>query len=346
MIKNLLNLNEDELFYKAYFQASKNSTSLKNFLKTVNLKEAKKRRLIIPELIPETISYQMRDEEYFSADKQKNVFISIHNRYTPAFTHRHIFFEIAYVYSGFCFQNIGEKRIKFSQGDFIFIAPGVYHTMEVFDDKSIIFNILIRKGTFHQVFLPLAKGKDIQSKFFREGLYDAHRIEYLVYHTKDKKKDFIKKIYEEQLINDDYSDQILIGMLIILTADIMRNFQNNMSCAYSRKTIENNKGFAVLAYMQENSESLNLKEMAARLNCSISHCSRLIRNSTGMSFNDWKRVLRIRKAENMLINTKKSINEISLALGYENTETFIRLFRKELHITPKKYREEIQNQQD
>ena len=57
----------------------------------------------------------------------------------------------------------------------IFIAPGVYHTMEVFQDDSIVFNILIQQKTFHQMFLPLAKGDDIQSKFFKEGLYNQHQ---------------------------------------------------------------------------------------------------------------------------------------------------------------------------
>ena len=45
----------------------------------------------------------------------------------------------------------------------------------------------------------------------------------------------------------------------------------------------------------------------------------------------------------MLLNTNMTMNEISLALGYENTETFIRLFRKELHITPGRYREQMKN---
>ena len=65
-----------------------------------------------------------------------------------------------------------------------------------------------------------------------------------------------------------------------------------------------------------------------------------------MSFNDWKRTLRIRRAENMLINTSKTVNEISLSLGYENTETFIRLFRKELHVTPGEYRRIISRHVD
>ena len=60
-----------------------------------------------------------------------------------------------------------------------------------------------------------------------------------------------------------------------------------------------------------------------------------------MGFSEWKRILRVRRAENLLLNTGMSINDISLALGYENTETFIRLFLRVLHITPGKYREEM-----
>ena len=150
MIDDLLrNLNDDERFYRAYFEAAKKPETLKKFLAGVNVDDARKRHLIIPELLPENISYQMNDDEYFSPDDPRNVFVSPHNRYTPAFTHRHSFFEIAYVYSGQCTQNIGTNRVKFMEGDFIFIAPGIYHTMEVFDDASIILNILIRKGTFH-----------------------------------------------------------------------------------------------------------------------------------------------------------------------------------------------------
>ena len=119
----LLNLNDDELFYRSYFEAGKRPDTLRKFLRSVDVDDARRRHLIIPELLPENISYQMNDDEYFSPDDSRNVFISPHNRYTPAFTHRHVFFEIAYVYSGRCTQNIGSGRVRFSAGDFIFIAP-------------------------------------------------------------------------------------------------------------------------------------------------------------------------------------------------------------------------------
>ena len=211
----------------------------------------------------------MNDDEYFPKDDPRNVFISPHNRYTPAFLHRHSFFEIAYVYSGHCQQTIGLGRKEFHSGDMIFIAPDVYHTMEVFDDASLIVN-----------------------------------------------------------------------MLIAMSARLMRNFQDSLESSYSREDVQKDEGFLVLDYIQKHLKDVNLSEVAEHFGFSLSHCSRLIKKTTGLGFNEWRRSLRIRRAENMLVNTDLTVGEISLELGYENTETFIRAFKKNLHVTPGKYREE------
>ncbi len=71
---------------------------------------------------------------------------------------------------GICVQNIGLKRLNFLQGDFIFIAPGGFHNIEVFDDETAVFNILLRKATFYQMFAPLMKQHDIVSEFFPKRL--------------------------------------------------------------------------------------------------------------------------------------------------------------------------------
>ncbi len=85
--------------------------------------------------------------------------------------------------------------------------------------------------------------------------------------------------------------------------------------------------------MQSHLEDVTLQDIADHFGFSLSYCSRLIKSTTGQSFNDWKRLLRIQKAERLLVNTQKSVADISEILGYENPETFIRAFKKELHIT-------------
>lgn len=335
-------LNPDEKFYKDYYRAGHSLQELKTFLSGIDKDDAIRRHLVIPDLLPEIISYEMNDEEYFKEGEQRNVYISRHNRYTPAFLHRHNFFEIVFVYHGTCTQNIGTTRKNFSEGDVIFITPGIYHTMAVFQDDSIVFNILIQQKTFHQMFLPLSRGNNLQSQFFKEGLYNQHRLEYLVYHTKTSWKSFVLKMYYEHLHHDVFSDQILIGMMTYLSADMMRRFQDTMESSYSSNHTRGLEDFMVLNYIHEHINTVTLADISRHFVFSLSYCSKLIKNTTGMGFNEWKRALRIRKGERLLVNTTNTVNDISLSLGYENTETFIRIFKKETGMTPGQYRKQSQ----
>ncbi|MDO4942300.1 MAG: AraC family transcriptional regulator [Lachnospiraceae bacterium] len=341
-LNQIIYLNQDEQFYKDYYEASASHASLKKFLSSVDIEDAIDRHLVIPELLPEIISYEMNDDEYFSENDGRNVFISRHNRYTPAFMHRHDFFEIIFVFTGKCTQTIGLSRKQFKEGDVIFIAPGIYHTMEVFDDDSAVFNILLRKSTFYQMFTPLMKGHDLLSKFFSEGLYNSQQIEYVIFHPGQtdliELQNQLLELYKEHLFHDAYSDQIMVGLLTRLNAKIMREHHDTMESSYSENDHRSQEHFMVMSYIQEHLTTVTLTDVASHFGFSTSYCSRLIKSSTGQGFNEWKRMLRMRHAEQMLLNTKKSISEISASLGYENPETFIRAFKKELHMTPSKYR--------
>ena len=90
--------------------------------------------------------------------------------------------------------------------------------------------------------------------------------------------------------------------------------------------------------MQEHLKEVTLADVAEHFNFSISYCSRLIKSSTGVSFNDWKRTFRLRKAEHLLLSSNYTITQISDTVGYANPESFIRTFKKEFHLSPSEYR--------
>jgi AraC-like DNA-binding protein len=48
--------------------------------------------------------------------------------------------------------------------------------------------------------------------------------------------------------------------------------------------------------------------------------------------------LRLKKACQLLIKTRKSVSEIVMLCGFENSSSFIRLFKKRLKLTPVSYR--------
>ena len=62
-------LNGDELFYRAYFEAAMKPETLKRFLSRVDVDDARRRHLIIPELLPENISCQMNNKLRWLNDK-------------------------------------------------------------------------------------------------------------------------------------------------------------------------------------------------------------------------------------------------------------------------------------
>ncbi len=344
VLERMRKLNEDEQFYREYFFAGKSKPKLRKFLSGLDMDKIKARHLVVPEIAPDIISYIMYDGEYFKPNDHKSVFISRHNRYTPAFVHKHEFFEIVYILEGQCTQNIGVQTLSFSAGDVCLIAPGVFHTMEVFDDKSVVFNILLRRSTFYQMFTPLTIGDNLLSEFFSEGLYSTNQIEYIIFHTQNAPfiYDSFLEMCGEQLERDEYTDQIMVGTLTKVTAEIMRYCKSTMESSFSRQASIQSDDFLVINYIQDHLPDVSLTDVANHFGFSVPYCSRLIKASTGQRFNDWKRTLRLRRAEHLLLNTNQTVAEISDTLGYANPESFIRIFKKAFNLSPSQYRKHSQ----
>jgi two-component system response regulator YesN len=88
-------------------------------------------------------------------------------------------------------------------------------------------------------------------------------------------------------------------------------------------------------------KKLSLKEVAESVCLSPKYLSRVFKQQTGTGFNDFKLKLKIREARRLLAKSSWNINEISRRLGYENTESFIRQFKKWAGKTPAAYRQKI-----
>lgn len=87
-------------------------------------------------------------DEHLFFDEEADIFINIHPRYMPAPPHTHHFFELQYVLAGSFTQSIADTTLKMGTGDVCFIAPGTEHLPIVYDDCTLLVNILIRKTLF------------------------------------------------------------------------------------------------------------------------------------------------------------------------------------------------------
>lgn len=84
---------------------------------------------------------------------------------------------------------------------------------------------------------------------------------------------------------------------------------------------------------------LTLEECASRLHYNANYLSSIFRKETNCSFSDYLSAYRFNMAKKWLLETDMPIKDISSKLRYNNSQNFIRSFRKQEGITPGQYRD-------
>jgi YesN/AraC family two-component response regulator len=95
----------------------------------------------------------------------------------------------------------------------------------------------------------------------------------------------------------------------------------------------------ILEYIRQNyHQDIDIKTLAEYVGLSYSHVRKLFYDETGENIVNYINNLRINEAKQMLRQSKLSIGEIATRLGYNNSQSFNRFFKKYEGITPGDYR--------
>jgi two-component system response regulator YesN len=96
----------------------------------------------------------------------------------------------------------------------------------------------------------------------------------------------------------------------------------------------------VIRYLKENywDSSLSLDSLADHMNVSYYSLSRWFKEFMGDTFVNYLTTIRLEKAKELLINTDASVKQICERTGFNDSSSFIRVFKKFCSITPIQYR--------
>lgn len=95
----------------------------------------------------------------------------------------------------------------------------------------------------------------------------------------------------------------------------------------------------ILNYINENyTDNIQLIDLENKFNIGRYYIGHLIKEKTGIGFNDYVNSKRIAKSVELLCNTNMSIKEISQVIGYTYPYYFNRIFKKIHGITPLEFR--------
>ena len=105
---------------------------------------------------------------------------------------------------------------------------------------------------------------------------------------------------------------------------------------------ESRLGYQLSEYvLRHYSEELSPKAVAARFGISLPEMNRLLLIHTSRNFEDYLNYVRISRAGQMLLETKMTVTEIAVAVGYSNVKTFNRNFFRFHVATPTHFRDQI-----
>lgn len=96
---------------------------------------------------------------------------------------------------------------------------------------------------------------------------------------------------------------------------------------------------AAKRYVEEHlDQSITLADMAGRLFLSPAYFSRLFKVRTGSTFSSWVAQRRVAMGMRYLEETDMSIADISARVGYQEANSFTRLFKQAVGLSPTEYR--------
>ena len=92
-------------------------------------------------------------------------------------------------------------------------------------------------------------------------------------------------------------------------------------------------------YIREHYRNVSLDDISREVNISPYYFSKLFKEETGMNFIDYVTDVKIQKAKELLQDSKKSMKEICVDIGYANPNYFSHIFKKKMGVTPSEYKE-------
>ncbi len=259
--------------------------------------------------------------------------------------HWHYFMEILLMIKGEMEMQIGNRLITAKAGEVIVLLPSVMHSLKIVSESAEYYGIKFKPGNQYEkqtgqemkwtelsLFKMAVSEKNVRSHF-PVSMVRKTDIRYMMNLAMN----------EMHTQSAGYISAISAAVHIILT-DIIRIWQKEGLSLENLDipTTETLSIEALPAYIDENiSEDLRVEDLAKMCNLSYSGFSKKFIRMFGRPCKNYIELIRVRKAADLLKDTRDDLTTISQETGFSDASHMIRCFKKEYGLTPKKYRDSL-----
>lgn len=189
--------------------------------------------------------------------------------------------------------------------------------------KDLFFESMLSKRQFHSVAIMFENAKK-GIVFSRETILKVRDLLHKLCKNEEGFHSVIDLLNILQILSEDKNSRILATS----------TFANRDDSSDSRRIQK------VIDYLHENyQKEIHLADVAGHVNMSEVSFSRFMKKRTGKNYIEYLNDLRLGIASRHLIDTTKTVAEISYECGFNNLSNFNRIFKKRKGVTPKEFRE-------
>ncbi|WP_312429223.1 AraC family transcriptional regulator [Lacrimispora sp.] len=268
----------------------------------------------------------------------KMISIRPHTRFVHFPKHKHNYIEVIYMCKGETVHFIDGEKVVLKTGELLFLNQHATQEILPAGEKDIGINFIILPEFFDTAFEMMGEEENLLRDFLVGCLcFDPRYASYLHFQVADVLP--VQNLVENMvwtLLSDQRGkrsiNQVTMGLLFLQ----LMHYTDKIS--HTLESFEQKLIFQVLTYIDENYKDGELTELSAILNYNIYWLSRAIKRLTGRTYKELLQVKRLNQASFLLLNTRLSVTNISIAVGYDNTSYFHRIFRNYYGMSPKEYR--------
>lgn len=271
-------------------------------------------------------------------DQGKLISVRKHTRFVHFPEHTHDYLEAVYMCSGETTHIINGKKIKLREGDLLLLGQNARQEILPAGEGDIAINFIIQTAFFDKTLEMLGAEETPIKSFLIRSLFDEEYQGYLHFRVAGVLP--VQNLIENliwTLTNNTFGkrniNQTTMGLLFMQLL--------NHTDTLSHESREDKAIMDIFRYIEENYCDGSLTEASKLLHYDFSWLSHEIKNRTGKTYTEHLQEKRLSQAAFLLKNTNLTVEEIAIAVGYENKSYFHRIFTKRFDITPKKFRNEI-----
>ncbi len=249
-------------------------------------------------------------------DKQANSVFVMHEKSEKLIPlHSHTKGQLSYVEGGIAFVTIGYRTYVVPARHYFWIPQGIEHVLRIGYSATVL-----RSLYFY------AHDDEADPFYGKLGIYPASELLIrMINHT--------ERWDGRHVGHQDKHFEFLVALKNLLPQ------LNNNALPIILPVTDDERMQPILKYLEKNmAEPLSLKSVSSRFNVSERTMSRLFQSTMQLSFLQFLKTVRMVKAIELILKTRKTIGDIAGLVGYGTISSFSDAFQEFTHVRPSDFR--------